>query len=441
VTFSLVAQILAAGVAWLFTIASGFLESRGDRVVANQLSSGTLWLWLIPVIWGWVMVGTQNSADSIDEALKADIAYRTKEPPIGNGEALTEKAEQRGIAVRSGLAVQPHRVQTNEGAFDVPPIVNLEVPRWLGADIMGDEKREGPVFNYARVFTWWQFAQTIESALTETLNGIATGRTCKPSQEKDMVRPWNTEIRGEDNLAGDSYSTAQYCGLDLHRGQVLAYPEWSDIDSEVWKRIFVASFVALFVLWGTTGPGLLIAYYTPTKGVGCRSASYLVYGGLATLVWLLLAVSALFSHAAMLRYQRKHREAPSMDFRRPSITSPTIRARSHDNYERDVVHSIYCACAVITRLLGKTVAVSNTIWLILTSLLEYTAVYDRCYCRGNQPGLGLARGWVVLFKTENDLADYATTPWAGGVAMSVIICFGSYIFFWLGSRRSSREET
>jgi hypothetical protein len=440
VTFSLVAQILAAAVAWLFTVASGFIDSRGDRVVANQLSSGTLWLWLIPVIWGWVMVGTQYAADTIDEALRADVAYRAKEPPIAAEASVTEKGEQRGIMVRSGLALQPHRVQTNEAAFEVPPVTNLDLPGWLGADIMGDEKRIGPIFNYARVFTWWQLAQTVELALATTINAIAIGETCKTGEEKALFRTWTSERRPEDNLAGDSFATAQYCGLDLNRGEILAYPEWSDITADVWKRIVVASIVALFVQWGTTGPGILIAYYTPTKGVGCRTASYLVYGGLATLVWILLSISMMFSHAAMVRYQREHRNAPSMDFRRPSITSPALSPRGPQGYERTTAHSILCGLAVATRVLGKTIAVGNTLWLLLAALMEYTGVYDRCYCRGNETSLGLNRGWVTLFKTEDDLTHIATSPWAGGVAMSILICVGSYLFFWLGSRNNSKEE-
>ncbi|KAF2192980.1 hypothetical protein K469DRAFT_714999 [Zopfia rhizophila CBS 207.26] len=440
VTFSLVAQILVAGVAWLFTVSSEFVASRGDRVVATQLSSGSLWLWLIPVIWGWVTVGTQSSSDTIDEALRNDIAYRAKEPPITHESSIREKGEQLGIMVRSGLAIQPHRVQTNEAAFEVPPVTNLELPGWLGADIMGDEKHEGPIFNYARVFTWWQLARTIECALITSVNAIATGQTCKPSQEKVVLVPWNTDRRPEENLAGDSYTTAQYCGLDLNRVQISAYPEWEEIPADVWKRIFVASAVAMFVQWGTVGPAVLIAFYTPTKGVGCRTAGYLLYGGLATLVWILLAVSMMFSHAAMLRYQRQHRQAPSMDFRGAFVVPDLPETRAPQGYERNSAHSILCGFAIITRLLGKIIAILNTIWLVLSSLLEYTAVYDTCYCRGNQTGLGMNKGWLLLFKSEQQLAQYATSPWAGGVAMSMMVCGGSYLFFWLRSRRSSREE-
>lgn len=439
VTFSLVAQITAAAVAWLFTVSNGFIESRGDRLVANQLGSGTLWLWLIPIIMGWITVGTQLGSDSIDEALRADVAYRAREPPIGSEASVTEKGEQRAIVVRSGLAVQPHRVQTNQAAFEVPPVTNLELPRWLGADIIGDEKREGPIFNYARVFTWWQLAQTIETALITTVNNIATGQTCKPAEEKAVVSLWKHDRRPEENLAGDSYTTAHYCGLDLTHGQILAYPEWGEITANVWKRVVIASFVAIFVQWGTTGPAVVIAYYTPTKGVGCRTGGYLLYGGLATLVWLLLQASMMLSHAALLRYQREHRQAPSMDFRRPSIASPALPTSEPQGYERTTAHTVICGLAVSTRLLGKTIAIGNTIWLVLAALLQYTGVYDRCYCRGNQTGLGLDKGWLVLFKSEDDLGNYATSPWAGGVAMSVLVCSISYVFFWLGSRRSQKE--
>ncbi|KAF2202003.1 hypothetical protein GQ43DRAFT_13404 [Delitschia confertaspora ATCC 74209] len=436
VTFSLVAQLLAAGLAWLFTVASAFLDSRGDRTVANQLSSGTLWLWLIPVICGWVTVGTQNAHDSIEDALRADIAYRSKEPPIADGSSLTEKTQQKGIRVRPALAVQPHRHQTSEAAFEVPSEDNLDLPRWLGADIMGDEQRVGPIFNYARVFTWWQLAQTIQSALIKTVNNIEKGYMCKPSQgHTNTVSPqWNSDGKPEENLSGDSYTTAQYCGLDINRGEILAYPKWHQITADVWKRIVVASIISLVMQWGTIGPGILIAYNTPTKGIGCISASYLVYGGLATLVWVLLTMSMIFSHAVMLRYQKEHRDAPSTDFRSRPTTSLT------QAYERNTSHSVLCAFAVVTRLVGKTIAVLNALWLLTTSLLDYTGVYDRCYCRGNETSLGMAKGWVVLFKSEDDLSQYATSSWAGGVAISIMFCVAIYFFFWLGSRRSPKGE-
>lgn len=47
VTVSLVAQILAAVIAWILTITSGFIALLGDRTAALDISSGSLWAWLV----------------------------------------------------------------------------------------------------------------------------------------------------------------------------------------------------------------------------------------------------------------------------------------------------------------------------------------------------------------------------------------------------------
>lgn len=47
VTFSLVAQILSAAIAWLFTVIASFLASLGDTAVALQISAGSIWVWLV----------------------------------------------------------------------------------------------------------------------------------------------------------------------------------------------------------------------------------------------------------------------------------------------------------------------------------------------------------------------------------------------------------
>jgi hypothetical protein len=55
VTLSLVAQILMAFIAWFLTVLGALLGNLGDTTTALQLSSGSLWLWMIPVILGWIM--------------------------------------------------------------------------------------------------------------------------------------------------------------------------------------------------------------------------------------------------------------------------------------------------------------------------------------------------------------------------------------------------
>lgn len=144
----------------------------------------------MPVIWGWITVGTQSSPDSITHALRADPARRALEPPIQDDDddnlLYQESREQHGIVSRSGLTPHPHppRAQTVVGGFQAPPVANVQVPKWYGADIRGDERLSGPIFNYARVFTWWQFATSIEKALETTAENIESGLNCRGERWK-----------------------------------------------------------------------------------------------------------------------------------------------------------------------------------------------------------------------------------------------------------------
>ena len=47
VTFSLVAQMLLASVAYLLTIIGGFQASAGDPTTALEIAAGNLWVWMV----------------------------------------------------------------------------------------------------------------------------------------------------------------------------------------------------------------------------------------------------------------------------------------------------------------------------------------------------------------------------------------------------------
>jgi hypothetical protein len=207
---------------------------------------------------------------------------------------------------------------------------------------------------------------------------------------------------------GDASETAEDCGLSSdQRGQILAYPAYKEVDPGVWWRMGIASLMAVFVQWGTTGASILIAYLTQVKGLGCRSGGYLLYGVLATLAWLSLLVSILLSHAAMLHYQHK---ASSVD--------STLRG-----------------AAVISRYTGKGLAAANAAWLIVSTIFEYIGVYDNCWCNGVVLSHGM-KSWVMLFRTKEEFRDAAKNAWAGGVTMTIIVCFCTVCVFVISIRKS-----
>ncbi|RMX95866.1 hypothetical protein D0868_11497 [Hortaea werneckii] len=447
VTASLVAQVMLAATAFLFTIIASFQAELGDPSTALQIASGSLWIWLIPIISGWVTVGTQHSHGTIRNALEAQPAAQANpRPPAGNF-VFTRPGLQRGLVVvnrtMNGLSPQVQLVQ---------PIQNQHVPypnqaqafqaigpghrgrlTWCGLTVAGDEREEGPIYNYARLFTWCQVASTLHRALETTADNIADDEICDATSRAQALHIQNPPpAQGQqpppvapDEFTGDRVDTAMYCGL-ASRTRVLAYPEWQAMgegDFPVYKHILGASAAALFLQWGTTGASILIAYKTPTAGFGCRSTGYLAYGAIGTGVWFFLLCSALLSHAVMLRYQRIHQATPHVNL----TTVP-----------RGLGLRMLCAAAVLTRVLGKFFAFANSIWLILSSLFEMTGAYSNCWCLGNYIGLG-DRGWVLLFRSAPDLKVLAQPIWGGGIALTLGVCIGSYLIFVLAFIKNDRS--
>ncbi|RYP05049.1 hypothetical protein DL764_004068 [Monosporascus ibericus] len=487
VTFSLVAQIIVAIVSWMLTVTTGFRSALGNPMEALVMSSGSLWVWLVPVICGWIAVGTQRDYGTIARALYRDMtnivgASRTPsldvdvfrladnkirrdtfadgyvESPSPRMVALPSQDDIRLLPIRSETSTLRRLSQDSDGvpmalerqkAFKVAqecklmqPLtrtprehgpLSLErhadtIPNCLGCSVPGDEKQEGPTFNYARIFTWWNMANRLHQAFERT----AANLELRLDVDEKMV-PEDLKFK-ECNLKGDSLHLLRYCGLaDTVNGQIMPqdlkeYPEWSELDSGFYQRIVTAIAVGLFVQWGTTGAAIVISYLTEVRGLGCRSGGYMLYGSLGVLSFILLFASSIFSHAAMLRHEamqrdrllkEKERGASCFEYYPPPPPPQSPAA--------------FRGLAVVTRMLGRVLVVANAGWLILSSLWELVGFYDNCWCDGTVLSKGW-RGWVILFKESSAMAAAARQPWAGGVFLSVFALAGSCSVFWLYCR-------
>jgi hypothetical protein len=184
----------------------------------------------------------------------------------------------------------------------------------------------------------------------------------------------------------------------------MAYPEFKNIDPHVWGRVLCASAMTLFVQWGTTGPSIIIAYLTPTVGLGCRSGSYLLYGCLATFSWFALLGFVFLSHAAMLREQ--------------------ARLQKHNSkWLLGLGHGILYGLAIASPIFGKFIAVTNATWLLALSLMEYLGAFENCWCNSSSLSLGDVRGWVTFFPVSQELHQLAVAKGylSGVVAFSVLV--------------------
>jgi len=467
----------------------------------------------IPIIYGWIAVGTQRDYGTITRALKRDMAnivdrrpssqsspdpflesrirrdtisdgfvdapavvvsvasqeqeLRPSSRPAGTSRRLSsqqantvqlaaERQKAFKVAHERKLMQPLTRTPSSYGLFRLEPSSNeLCISNCLGFSVAGDEKQEGPAFNYARIFTWWNMANRLHKALETTDENLA--------QRLDLsLRPVPKDAKFKQrDLKGDVLAVSRYCGLAHNTGNVgilggpaieperiSEYPHWDQLDSAFYQRMIVAVLIALYVQWGITSSAIIIAYLTEVKGLGCRSGGYVLYSVLASLAFLFLFLSSIFSHAAMLRHEysqvcrldnmyERGEKSEREQFEERSVASgrsgnrrgsTTIPQRQHV-----FSHRTLRFCAVMTRLAGRVLAVINTVWILLSSLWELVGFYDNCWCDSTWLSKG-AKGWVILFVEASETADSAAAPWGSGVFLSVFVAATSCAMFWLYCR-------
>ncbi|KLU91738.1 hypothetical protein MAPG_10687 [Magnaporthiopsis poae ATCC 64411] len=395
-TLSLVVQISVAVAAWILTIIGSFGSSLGSHAEALVLSSSSLWTWLVPIILGWITVGTQGRADGIINALRLDPAHLAGDPHQGT--APTTGFQQSFSVARSG----------EHNDLDL-----------FGFSVCGDETQPGPAYNYARIFTWRFTAQRLFHYFDTAAQHVDEQHTVDQVWEQNQGGPASQVQGGSAQPLSNALLTLPelltnavvphmevYCDIP-RTAELLEYPTADEVDPELWFHILGAFIMAVFVQWGTTGGAFTIAYLTDAKGLGCRSASYLLYGGLSTLSFLLFVLSALASRAALQRAQ---------DYQTNSAAFQLMRT-----------------AAIAGRLGGRTAAVCSAFWIVLSSVWELVGFFDNCWCESTQLDLG-ERAWVPLFRTAVELKDDAIGPWAGGVFLSSFVMATSYLGFWILSR-------
>ncbi|KAE9366619.1 hypothetical protein N431DRAFT_495066 [Stipitochalara longipes BDJ] len=364
-TYSLIAQLVMVVIAQGLSIIDYITSPADDDTISVGLAINSLWLWMIPVAFGWVKVGTQTSAGSIKAALKSATV-----PVLVN---RLDETTPAGI-----LSDQPDRTWRKFFA---------------GFSIEGDDTEPGPIFNYARVWAHMTAVAWIVKGLSQLT------KRQKRMRCVDHNRTW-IDIDPDGNLTGTKEEMSRY----IFKQDLEFLPVHSQPLEGTNLNCVGAAIVAIILGWGTTGAGLLIAYKTPTVGLGCDSGVYLIYGVVATAAWLLLVLSAYLSH---LHYT--------------SLESPS-------SYNAPFVAPV----AILTRLAGKSLACLNTCFILVTSVLQFTNLYNNCWCSAAVAGLGRDKGWVILFATDAQIAAAAKTPWIVGICLGIGVGLGTLIWILWG---------
>ena len=149
---------------------------------------------------------------------------------------------------------------------------------------------------------------------------------------------------------------------------------------------------------------------TPVVGFGCLAGPYLLYGLAATSTWALLTISAWLSQSYYTEL--------ILPKTRPCISS-----------------EIKAILAVLTRLLGKTLAIASALWIIVLSGLQFSNVYDSCWCNSCAVTRGV-ESYVLIFASNQDVVDAALKAWVWGIIWSVITVLVTLLFVAVGKGRT-----
>ena len=408
-------NIVWALVAFLFTIVDSFADFDTFITVPGDAgySIAAVWTYLLPVVVGWLHVGSQPEADHLRDALNEahEIAYVA---------TASEPVLATRIPNRSTRAIEPSMALIDH--------------------VNADEKKTAPIFNYARAFIWSQHAEYIlrlyehaaakaERRITVQYGGewmsgddqniVANDRI---GNEAEVVRYCMGGFAASPNPSPSSFQpptlfppysvlppspgsfqpptlfppypvlppsvSSKYDEETLTMG-LGAVHEKPVFATEVFQRVAFATALALLLQGGTTGASIVIHLNTPPKGIGCRVLTFVLYGTAGTAAFGFLLFSSILAHWV----------------RRQSV------------YEKRSILKTFVGCiATLMRWLGKTIAIANGLGILISCTLQFAGVYDNCFCSSTVFGGNLDR--LIVFATAVGRGSEVYGYWIGGTIMA-----------------------
>jgi len=212
-------------VAYIFTLTESFIGS----IKPSGRGVGSLWLWLLPIVIGWLQISPKcdstRLSSAVDRANK--IAY---------------------FATDEGDIVPAKHAKTEARAIKLT-ITEVDYLR-------RDEKCTAPIYNYARFLPWVQAVEQVSTAFK------AASERYHGHEPVDPSKKWE-ELEGDElhanNRVGNKTQIEEYCVPYTWRRR----SRWGP---KIVSRMFVASVLALMLQWGTAGAAIMDVWFTPTKG-------------------------------------------------------------------------------------------------------------------------------------------------------------------------------
>lgn len=367
-------------IAFVFTVIDSF-TSVGNNLHTNGQSVGSLWLWLLPLVVGWLWYPVSSRSRLVTALHYANqIAYAASPKPddlttTGDGKPVYEPVLARTLSDARAISVLDRREA-----------------------VYRDQGKSAPIFNYSRFWGWVYVVDQVAEAFENASEHVKQHK----SVDGD---PWTLEDKWVDihpaNRTGSLEQVRDYCEGDYAQGK---RRNWGSPGAL--KRIAMASLLALGLQWGTTLSSVMVVLYTPTKGLGCRSGAYILYGTLSTVIWMMLLASSSLSHYCSIHSSPHPRSS--------TFTSVSIAAWT----------------SVFLRRVAVLFAFMNSIWIVTTCIFQFASVFDNCYCNSSVLGWGANKAYNVFIVTSDEIPG-VFRAWAGGFVLAggVVVLFLLFVSF------------
>ncbi|KAJ7198831.1 hypothetical protein GGX14DRAFT_373797 [Mycena pura] len=371
-SISAVASILWVILAYFFTVVDSFTGNvvTYSTLNANGQAVGSVFLWLVPIVVAWLQISPKCDHTRVHQAIRRANQVAYVATPDGAPTLASNVCSKRAISI-----------QKASGAIHC------------------DEQCTAPIFNYARFLPWTLAVEDVYRAFREASyksegeQPVDSSATWERGDRNSRVRPGNR--RGSlPQVAAYVMPVVKPLAfelLDTHRRS-----RWGP---DIVSRFLLASLLAVGLTWGTVGAAIVVSYFTPTEGIGCRTGAYILYGIISTVVWVMLATSSILAHYSRFTVTFNGRYLHTKSTRTAGIIS------------------------IILRRTGKCLAALNSIWIVLACLLQFSSFLDRCFCNSSVFSLG-KHAYNAIDISAKDVA-LMNVPWIGGVALA---CGCAFLF-------------
>ncbi|KAH8823226.1 hypothetical protein DL96DRAFT_1532771 [Flagelloscypha sp. PMI_526] len=368
--------------AYLLTIVTSSAQVKN---AVDGLAIGAAWCFLLAVVTGWLIVSPKCNARRNAHCLREANAIARVAP-----ENIADHSTPQSVCIETDAVYPKHR------AFEL-----IEEPDTLLVDQMSSQ----PLYNYARYHTWTaislQVHQYYRNAHFQRFHGI-TAHGGQYDSGDDGRNRFGTNSQILSYCEEDKYSPAYALG-----GR-----------SEDW---LIACGLALSLQWGTIGAAVLAFVLTPTTGLGCRSLAYLIYGGVATVVWIMFLISGWLTHRV---------------FSRANTLVDFSRGSSHRI-------ALYRFLSITLRRLAKLFATINALGFVVICFLHFTRKFSTCYCNSSVIGRGASRAYdMVIWNDGTAAIKHMKNGFLGSIILSLGcgVCFIIFLRSSLKPRRISESQ-